>query len=142
MPLDLANYEGREQAYVKHHFLAGYLEKLIFKISSKYREIVYVDGFSGPWQNKGERFEDTSFGIALRALTLAKQTWANMANPHQRRQVKMTAHLVEERKEAFDRLAELKEMFPEVDVVPHHSDFTKMAGCIANTISPPPSPLC
>lgn len=124
MALDLANYEGREQAYVKHHFLAGYLEKLIFKISSKYDEIVYVDGFSGPWQNKGERFEDTSFGIALRTLTVAKQTRATMANLPHRRQVKMTAHLVEERKEAFDQLVELTEMFPEVDIVRHHGDFT------------------
>jgi hypothetical protein len=74
MPLDLDHYVGREQAYVKHHFLAGYLERLIFKTASAYREIVYADGFSGPWQNQGERFEDTSFGIALKALTLVKQT--------------------------------------------------------------------
>ncbi|MGY2735570.1 three-Cys-motif partner protein TcmP [Sphingomonas sp. UYP23] len=135
MPLNLANYKGREQAYVKHFFLASYLEKLIFKIGSKYDEIVYVDGFSGPWQDKGESFEDTSFGIALRALTLAKQTWATMADPAQRRRVKMTAHLVEKHKGAFARLGALQEMFPEVTIVPHNADFTDIAADIAGQIS-------
>jgi len=135
MPVDIANYAGREQAYVKHHFLAEYLERLIFKISSAYQELVYVDGFSGPWQNRGEGFEDTSFGIALRALTKAKQTWATMANPSQRRLVKMTAHLVEKNPEAFARLAELQRMFPEIEVVPHPGDFTVIAPVIANRLS-------
>ena len=134
MPLDLANYQGREQAYVKHHFLAGYLESLIFKVASAYDEIVYVDGFSGPWKNSGERFEDTSFGIALRALTLAKHTWANMVDPSQRRQVRMTAHLVEKNKAAFAKLDGLREMFPEVTIVAHNDDFTAVAPTIATQI--------
>ena len=56
-------YVGREQTYVKQHFLAEYLEKLIFKIASAYTEIVYVDGYS--WRDQGERFEDTSLGLPL-----------------------------------------------------------------------------
>ena len=134
MSLDLANYEGREQAYVKHHFLAGYLESLIFKVASGYDEIVYVDGFSGPWKNKGERFEDTSFGIALAALTLAKQTWATMADPAQRRQVRVTAHLVEKNKAELAKLDALREMFPEVTIVAHNDDFTAVARTIAAQI--------
>lgn len=135
MALDPANYAGREQAYVKHHFLAEYLERLIFKTSSAFDEVVYVDGYSGPWKNKGERFEDTSFGIALRALTLAKQTWATMANPAQRRQVRMTAHLVEEKAKPFAKLTELQEMFPDVDVVPHRGDFLRIAPEISKAIA-------
>lgn len=136
MALDPANYVGREQAYVKHYFLAEYLERLIFRISSAYDELIYVDGFSGPWQNRGERFEDTSFGIALRALTLAKQTWTTMANHAQRRRVKMRAHLVERNDAAFARLAELQQMFPEVEIIPHKGDFTELAPQLANAISP------
>ena len=136
MPPDISNYVGREQAYVKHYFLERYLERLIFKTSSVFDEIVYVDGFSGPWQNRGERFEDTSFGIALAALTKARETWARMSNPLQRRQVKVTAHLVEENKAAFNRLAELQDMFPAVDIVPHRGDFVRLAPEIARSISP------
>lgn len=136
MPIDADHYAGREQALVKHHFLAGYLERLVFKTTSVYRELVYVDGFSGPWQNKGERFEDTSFGIALQTLTLVKQTWATMKDPAQRRQVKMTAHLVEQDEAAFSRLAALQAMFPEVEIIAHHGDFTQIASRIAGNIPP------
>jgi three-Cys-motif partner protein len=126
------HYAGREQALVKHHFLKHYLESLIHKIASAYGEVVYVDGFSGPWQNRGERFEDTSFGIALQALTDAKRSWANMA--HKPRPVRMTAHLVERDPASFARLAELQALFPEVEVTTHQGDFTAIAPKIAGLI--------
>lgn len=136
MAPDISNYVGREQAYVKHYFLEKYLERLIFKTSSVFEEVVYVDGFSGPWQNKGQRFEDTSFGIALAALTKAKETWAAMANPSQRRQLKVAAHLVEKDKAAFGRLSGLQSQFPAVDIRPYHGDFMDFAPDIAKAISP------
>src|SRR5665213_2246368 len=64
----LSDYAGREQSYVKHVFLERYLERLAHKIASSHPHIVYVDGFAGPWQSANEKFEDTSFGIALSAL--------------------------------------------------------------------------
>lgn len=136
MPLDIANYRGREQAYVKHYFLAGYLERLIFKLASAYEEVVYIDGYSGPWQNNTEEFEDTSFGIALRALTRAKHTWATMSSPAQRRSVRVTAHLVERDPAAFARLADLQKLFPEVRIIPHQGDFAQIAPAIVNDLSP------
>ena len=138
MALDLAHYvgRGRGQAYVKHHFLAEYLERLIFKLASGYSEIVYVDGFSGPWQDQGERFEDTSFGIALQVLSLAKRTWAEMPQPFQRRQVRMIAHLVEKHPAAFARLKSLQDMFPDLEVVTHNGDFTDLAPSIAASLPP------
>ena len=137
MAIDLAHYvgRGREQAYVKHHFLAEYLERLIFKLASGYSELVYVDGFSGPWQDRGELFEDTSFGIALRALSLAKRTWAEMPQPGQRR-VRMTAHLVEKHPAAFERLKGLADMFPDIEIVTHNGDFTERAPSIAKSLPP------
>lgn len=126
------HYAGREQALVKHHFLKHYLESLIHKIASAYGEVVYVDGFSGPWRNQGEQFEDTSFGIALQALTDAKRSWAGMAR--NARHVKMTAHLVEKSPKAYARLAELQAMFPDVEVVTHNGDFTEIAPTIAQAI--------
>ena len=132
MALEKEHYTGREQALVKHHFLKHYLESLIHKIASKYGEVVYVDGFSGPWQNQGEQFQDTSFGIALKALTDAKISWAEML--HRPRQVKMTAHLVEKSRKAYARLAELQAMFPDVEVITHNGDFTQIAPTIARAI--------
>ncbi len=70
--VSLHDYAGREQTYVKHVFLQSYLEALVHKTASAYSHVVYVDGFAGPWHSANEKFEDTSFGIALNALRRAK----------------------------------------------------------------------
>jgi three-Cys-motif partner protein len=115
----LADYAGREQAYVKHVFLERYLEALIFKTASTYNHIVYVDGFAGPWQSANESFADTSFGIALHALRRAKETWKNASG----REVRMSAHLVEKHPKAYERLAAISERFPDIDIKTYPKDF-------------------
>jgi len=70
--VDIQNYEGREQAYIKHFFFKNYIETLFFRLSNKFTNIVYVDGFSGPWQSNDDKFLDTSFGIALNAMRMVK----------------------------------------------------------------------
>jgi three-Cys-motif partner protein len=92
----IQDYQGREQSYVKHVFLERYLERLVHKTASSYDHIVYVDGFAGPWQSASERFQDTSFGIALNALRQAKATWKAAS-----RDVKMSAYLVEQDRVAY-----------------------------------------
>lgn len=114
----LEHYGGREQAYVKHYFLASYLERLVHKVAHSFDEVVYVDGFSGPWQNADEQFSDTSFGIALDALRTAKVSWQK-----QGRTVTMRAVLVEKNQVAFDTLATLPPRFPDVKIQPIHADF-------------------
>jgi len=61
-------YRGREQTYLKHFFLERYLERVAYNIGSFAGEFVYVDGFSGPWMSEHEKFEDTSFIIAIEQL--------------------------------------------------------------------------
>lgn len=46
--LDLENYAGREQAYVKHCLLERYLLEWGFKVGAEWDALVYVDGFAGP----------------------------------------------------------------------------------------------
>lgn len=127
---DLANYEGREQAYVKHHFLADYVESLVFKVASAYRDVVYVDGFSGPWKDQGEKFEDTSFGIALQALRRAKVAWAKLGRPD----VKMTALLVERDAEAFARLQEVVQLYPDITIRTFNADFVEIVADLLRAI--------
>lgn len=128
MPPDIGHYEGREQAYVKHRFLAHYIESLVFKIASR-RDVVYVDGFSGPWEDRGDRFEDTSFGIALQALRKAKETWAGMG-----RQRTMTALLVEKSPEAFARLQKVIPRYPDIRIRTLNADFVKVVPDLAAAI--------
>lgn len=129
MPLDRANYVGREQAYIKHRFLADYVEQLVFKVASR-RDVVYIDGFSGPWLDQGEKFEDTSFGIALGALRRAKQTWKSMG----RGERTMTALLVEKDPAAYARLQAIVPMYPDVDIRTFNGDFLQLVPALLSTI--------
>jgi three-Cys-motif partner protein len=114
----LSDYAGREQSYVKHVFLEGYLERLVHKTASTYSELAYVDGCAGPWQSASERFEDTSFGIALNALRRAKASWRE-----RHRDVKMSAFLVERDADAYGRLAEISARYPDITIKTYHADF-------------------
>lgn len=122
-------YTGREQAWVKHHFLGSYLERLVHKVARKFDKIVYVDGFSGPWLSGTEDFSDTSFGIALEALRKAKASWKTLG-----REVAMKAVLVEKRAEAFAALQGLQPKYPDVTIQPVQGDFRDLVGNIVDAI--------
>lgn len=116
--VSLDDYVGREQSYVKHVFLEGYLEALVHKTASKYPHIVYVDGFAGPWQSANEKFEDTSFGIALNALRRAKGSWKA-----KQRDVRMSAYLVERDPSAYQQLASTPLRYPDITIKTYNDDF-------------------
>ncbi|MGL4286563.1 MAG: three-Cys-motif partner protein TcmP [Phreatobacter sp.] len=125
--LDL--YRGREQAYVKHFLLNEYLETWAHKVGSHWAELAFVDGFSGPWQNASERFEDTSFSIALGALTRAKATWSGKG-----RLRKVSAYLVEKDPAAYRNLQAAKVLFPEVEIKTYQGSFIDQAPIILRDI--------
>jgi len=127
---DLANYVGREQAYVKHHFLADYVERLVFKVASSYKEVVYIDGFSGPWKDQGDRFEDTSFGIALQALRKAKAEWKRIRGVD----VNMTALLVERDPDAYRRLQEVLPRYLDIRIRTFPGEFVSLIGELIKSI--------
>jgi three-Cys-motif partner protein len=60
-------YEGREQTKAKHFILKRYLQALAFKVLN-FSDLAYVDGFSGPWEERDSEFSDTSFKIAIEVL--------------------------------------------------------------------------
>lgn len=128
---DLANYGGREQAYVKHHFLAEYVERLVFKVASR-RDVVYVDGFSGPWKDQGQNFADTSFGIALETLRSAKQAWAERG----RGERTMTALLVEKDEDAYSRLQEIIPRYPDITIRTFNADFAELVPDLLGAVPP------
>lgn len=61
-------YHEREQTFVKHIILRGYLQRAAYNILSVSEDFTFVDGFSGPWEARSGEFADTSFGIAIREL--------------------------------------------------------------------------
>lgn len=129
MARDASAYAGREQALVKHYLLETYLDRLVHKVARSYDQIVYVDGYSGPWLSSGQSFEDTSFGIALSALRKAKASWAALG-----RTPRMVAHLVERDAKAYQKLATVPERFPDIEVHTHFGDFRALAAEISRRI--------
>ena len=68
-------YHDREQTFVKHIILRGYLQKVAYNILSAWDDFTFVDGFSGPWEARSEEFADTSFGIAIRELREVRESF-------------------------------------------------------------------
>ena len=127
--VSLQDYVGREQSYVKHVFLESYLEALVHKTASKYPHIVFVDGFAGPWQSSNEKFEDTSFGIALNALRQARESWKG-----KQRVVQMSASLVERDATAYQHLSGIPSRYPDVTIKTYNDDFLAVLPTILNDI--------
>jgi len=65
-------YARREQTLVKHIILKYYLERFAIIVGSHWDTLTYIDCFSGPWKVKSEKFEDSSFSIALEQLRKAR----------------------------------------------------------------------
>ena len=122
--VSLSDYTGREQSYVKHIFLERYIETLVHKTASIYPHIVFVDGFAGPWQSANEKFEDTSFGIALNALRRAKASWK------ERRDVRMSAFLVERDRDAYKKLVLVPARYQDISIKTYSADFLTVLPCI------------
>lgn len=125
--VDLTNYTGREQAYIKHCLLEEYLPEWAYKVGSAWNELVYVDGFAGPWQTTHVDYADTSFGIAIQALRRCQAGLRERA-----RNLKMESILVDQDRKAFSELEKFAELQSNPDFGVHalHGQFIELIGPI------------
>lgn len=70
-------YFRREQSQIKHAVVEKYLERFAIIVGKWKEGIVYVDGFSGPWNSVSNDFKDSSFAIALKQLRSAREAVRN-----------------------------------------------------------------
>jgi three-Cys-motif partner protein len=113
-------YTGREQSLVKHTVLEEYLLEFALKVGDYYPSITYVDGFSGPWMEKSQKLEDTSFHIALAKLRQARGKLAQ-----RNKQLKLRCLFIEANPTAYGKLKAFAER-PEnhdVEIVALNSEF-------------------
>lgn len=98
-----ADYQGREQSYLKHRVLAEYLVAWGHKLGSQAQHrrvrLCYVDAFAGPWQAKDAQLKDTSIAIGLDALEEAAATWKTKGYA-----IDLDAFFVEKDSRAFSAL--------------------------------------
>lgn len=93
------SYHGREQAYVKHHLLKTYLERLFMIIGQSQSHIRYVDCFSGPWKETDENLQDTSIGISLEIIRKCQEGLKRIG-----KRVTFQALFIEKDKKSFEKL--------------------------------------
>jgi three-Cys-motif partner protein len=98
--VDLANYDGREQAYVKHCLLEEYLPDWAYKVGSTWDSLAYIDAFAGPWQTKHPNYADSSFGIAVDSLRRCQKGLRESRG----RDLHVECILVEQEEEVFAHL--------------------------------------
>ncbi|MDC3960735.1 three-Cys-motif partner protein TcmP [Polyangium jinanense] len=102
-----AEYQGREQSYLKHRVLKEYLLEWGIKLGSVARRglpvrLCYVDCFAGPWEAKDAAFADTSIALALDALEAAAATWRSQGSS-----IAIDAYFVEKDKDSFAALQQI-----------------------------------
>lgn len=96
-----SSYHGREQAFVKHHLLETYLQRLFIIIGLYQNNIRYVDCFSGPWQEGSADLQDTSIGISLKIIEKSREVLKRLG-----KDVAFHALFIEKNKSSFRKLEE------------------------------------
>jgi three-Cys-motif partner protein len=127
---DDPNYFGREQSRIKHIILEKYLERFAVIIGSWCDGIIYIDGFSGPWNVQSEKLEDASFSIALRQLRQARE----VVRRKFKRDFRIKCIFLEKEPRPFARLKEFANEQKDVDVTPLNLEFENAIPELLRTI--------
>ena len=106
-----AIYHGREQAFVKHHLLETYLQRLFIIIGQHQKSIRYVDCFSGPWREESADLHDTSIGIALNIIGKCREGLKKMG-----KDVTFHALFIEKDENSFQKLQDYLAGSPQQEV--------------------------
>lgn len=94
-------YAGREQTLTKHFILQKYLERFAHIVGFHWQTLTYVDCFSGPWNVRSDKLEDSSFAVALNELRKARET-----HEQQGRSIRLRCFFLEKDPIAYARLKE------------------------------------
>lgn len=105
-------YDGREQTLVKHFILRNYLLRLALIVGPWSKSISYVDCFSGPWNVRGDNYEDSSFGIAITELRKARDKLAERSL-----HLGLRCFFLEQEPEAYAKLATFGRAIRDISVV-------------------------
>jgi len=114
-------YLGREQTLVKHTVLRQYLTALALIVGRTFaRDIVFVDCCSGPWETVTDDLSDSSVGIAIQQLRLAR----DMLNG-EGRSVTFRCLFAEEKPSTFAQLKKFCDAVTDIEVEALPGDFTQ-----------------
>ena len=119
--VDIGNYEGREQSYIKHQFLNQYLKQAAFKtLQGRSPVFNFVDAFAGPWSvSDKDDYSDASFDQAIRTLETVRATLGRMGKSG----LKIRFCFCEKRIAAFEELRQYAEGQRRFEIFVFHGSF-------------------
>lgn len=124
--INIANYKGREQAYIKHALLGSYLSELGFRVGRGWESLLYIDTHAGPWKESADDLSDTSFSIGVDTL---RRVYLGLRDKH-KHEIKARAFLNEPNNSEkdgypFDRLSDYakKSCREGLEVIPNNEEF-------------------
>ncbi len=109
-------YAGREQTLVKHYILEHYLERFAHIVGSAWQAITYVDCFSGPWNARSEKLEDSSFALALQQLRTARANLTDFKVRHGQEPLEIRCFFLERDAAAFTKLRQFARSVSDAEV--------------------------
>lgn len=132
-----AEYNGREQTFLKHQLLKQYLQSWAQKLGSiatnKIVKLWYVDCFSGPWETKDKSLNDSSILIGLNALQEVTKRNSN---------IKIGAIFIEKDNRAYKQLSQFIKTyslkFSNIDIKTYNGEFGTYASEIDLIVSSDP----
>jgi len=120
MTVDTA-YFGREQTLVKHTVLKQYLRVLALIVGRSFaRDIPFVDCCSGPWNTVTDDLSDSSIGIAIQELRMARSKLTEEG-----RAVSFRCLFVEKDPHTYGQLQRFCKTVTNFEVKPMRGDFTQ-----------------
>ncbi len=123
-------YFEREQSQIKHEVLEKYLERFARIVGKSYDGILFVDGFSGPWNVGATDFSDSSFAIALKQLRGARETVRQV----HKRTLAIKCIFLEKDAAAFAELQTYASAQTDVEIVTLNRDFEQAVPELVNLI--------
>jgi three-Cys-motif partner protein len=122
-------YAGREQTLVKHFVFQKYLERFSHIAGTNWDTLTYVDCFSGPWNARSEKFDDSSFGIALNELRRARDTHAARG-----RKLRLRCFFLEKEPSAYTKLRGFVEGIADIHIETLNATLEESVGSIVQFI--------
>ncbi len=123
-------YVGREQTLVKHFIFQKHLERFAYIVGSHWEVLTYVDCFSGPWNARSEKFEDSSFAIALKELRNARDALAKQRG----RDIQLRCFFLEKNRAAYAKLKEFAGGVTDAKIEPRNATLEESIPCIVDFV--------
>jgi three-Cys-motif partner protein len=105
------------------------LERFAHIVGTHWDTLTYVDCFSGPWNARSNKFQDSSFGIAINELRKARDTHAQRG-----RKLRLRCFFLEKASDAYQKLDRFTHGIQDVEITARNATLEESVGQIGDFV--------